>query len=71
MHGCLLQLLERDPAKRLGSGGEDVKEVTRHPFFDGIDWDKLYNRGYQPPFNPNVVRNPETDVCAVACLKAP
>ena len=50
------QLLERDPTKRLGACGEDMKEIARHPFFEGIDWDKLYNRGYEPPFNPNVVR---------------
>jgi len=50
----VLQLLERDPAKRLGSGPGDAKEITSHPFFDGIDWEKLYNRGYTPPFNPNV-----------------
>jgi len=27
----------------------------RHPFFENIDWDKLYNKGYTPPFNPGVV----------------
>jgi len=44
----------REPEKRLGSK-EDAKEITRHPFFEGIDWQKLFNREYKPPFNPGVV----------------
>ena len=43
-------LLTRDPAKRLGAGGG--VEVQNHPFFNGIDWDKLYNREIKPPYNP-------------------
>lgn len=38
----LLQgLLERDPAKRLGSTEEDANELKRHPWFAKIDWQKL------------------------------
>ena len=51
----ITELLVRDPEKRLGSK-EDAKELTRHPFFEGIDWQKLYRREYKPPFNPGVVR---------------
>ena len=32
------KLLERDPSKRLGRKYEDIKQ---HPFFRGIDWNKL------------------------------
>jgi len=47
------ELLIRDPEKRIGSK-EDAKEIKAHPFFEGIDWQKLYNRDYKPPFNPGV-----------------
>ena len=25
-----------------------------HPFFEGLDWDKLYQKEYPPPFTPTV-----------------
>jgi len=37
-------LLERDEAKRLGSGSGDYKEIQNHSFFSPIDWDKLFAR---------------------------
>ena len=48
-------LLCRDPVQRLGCGKDDGEEVMRHPFFAGIDFEKLLNRTYQPPFKPKVV----------------
>jgi hypothetical protein len=42
----------RDPAARLGGRGGGVQEVIGHPFFVGIDWKLLYEKRYQPPFNP-------------------
>jgi len=44
------KLLEKDPLKRLGSRG--AQEIKSHPFFEGIDFTKLYNREIQPPFTP-------------------
>jgi hypothetical protein len=44
------KLLVRDPRLRLGGGGSE--EVKSHPFFTGIDWQLLFDRRYQPPFNP-------------------
>lgn len=46
-------LLQRDPARRLGSnGGEEIK---RHPFFSKyIDWNRLLAKKIQPPFKPSV-----------------
>lgn len=26
--------------------------LKNHPFFDGIDWRKVNDRGYEPPFEP-------------------
>jgi len=47
--------LNREPTERLGNNGSE--EIKAHPFFGGIDWVKLYNKKYQPPFKPNVVSN--------------
>ncbi len=50
------QLLQRDPTQRLGCGKDDGDEIIRHPFFQGIDFEKLLHKVYQPPFKPKVVR---------------
>lgn len=34
----ILNLLNRNPKKRLGAGPEDANELKRHAFFNGIDW---------------------------------
>lgn len=36
--------LEQDPKKRLGNSEEDAAEIKRHPFFAGLDWQKLVNK---------------------------
>jgi len=47
----LLQaLLERDPAKRLS----DPAVIKAHPYFVGVDWDKMVKRQVTPPFIPPV-----------------
>lgn len=51
----ITELLQRDPTKRLGSGGAD--EIKRHMFFASIDWQKLMAKKIQPPFKPNVTDN--------------
>ncbi|QDZ17804.1 protein kinase [Chloropicon primus] len=56
----LSKLLERNPEKRLGSGEGDVEEIKAHPFFESIDWDKLYKREVETPFKPQV--GSDTDV---------
>ncbi|KAM0673424.1 Serine/threonine kinase [Gurleya vavrai] len=48
----ILKLLTRDPKQRIGSGKGDGEEIRKHPYFDGIDWDDVYNKRYKPPFNP-------------------
>ncbi|XP_016412937.1 protein kinase C eta type-like [Sinocyclocheilus rhinocerous] len=49
-------LLTRDPACRLGcmdrDGGEEA--ITAHPFFTGLDWEKLNRREIAPPFTPRI-----------------
>lgn len=47
-------MLCRDSTKRLGCGPQDGEEIIRHPFFAGIDFEKLLKKVYQPPFKPQV-----------------
>ncbi|WVR04665.1 hypothetical protein IAU60_001676 [Kwoniella sp. DSM 27419] len=50
----LTQLLNRDPARRLGVNG--AQEIKDHPFFaKHIDFKKLWNKRIQPPFKPAVL----------------
>ena len=40
----LKALLEREPAKRLGSGPQGSEAVMAHPFFRPISWARLLRR---------------------------
>lgn len=48
------ELLQRDEKKRLGSGKTGAMDVTTHPFFDTIDFDKVYELKVTPEYIPNV-----------------
>lgn len=54
---CSSQLLTKNPAHRLGcvasEGGEAA--IISHPFFSGIDWEKLNRKELEPPFKPRIV----------------
>jgi len=56
----IVALLNREPKKRLGST-DDVEDIKEHPFFDNIDWDKMYNKEYESAFVPKVKSNTDTD----------
>ena len=45
-------LLKRNPRERLGTGGVD--EIKRHIFFDGVNWEALYQRQVPAPFEPQI-----------------
>ena len=45
----LKKLLEKDPNKRFGVNNKD--EIKKHPFFKGIEWEKLKNKEIKPPTN--------------------
>ena len=46
------KLFVSNPKKRLGYNSAD--EVKSHPFFKGIDFDKVLNKEYKPPFIPKL-----------------
>lgn len=46
----LIKLIEKDPSKRLS----DAEQIKNHPFFHDIDWTKLLDKAYLPPFKPQV-----------------
>jgi hypothetical protein len=52
--------LNRNPNDRLGSGGG--LEVQKHPFFNSINWEYLYNKKITPPFNPCKNQNEEDSI---------
>ncbi|CAG6016654.1 unnamed protein product [Menidia menidia] len=53
-------LLIKDPNKRLGGGPDDAKEIMRHSFFSGIDWQDVYDKKLLPPFKPQVTSETDT-----------
>ena len=50
----LRALFKRNPVNRLGAGPTGSKEIRQHVFFEKIDWNKLYKREINPPFQPTV-----------------
>jgi serine/threonine protein kinase len=52
-------LLEKDPGTRLGRKG--LKEIKKHPFFSGINFDDLLKKKVKPPFKPNISKD-EKDI---------
>ncbi|XP_053571751.1 serine/threonine-protein kinase Sgk2 isoform X3 [Bombina bombina] len=46
-------LLHKDQHSRLGAKA-DFLEIKNHVFFSPINWDDLYHKRIDPPYNPNV-----------------
>lgn len=44
--------MNKNPARRLGSGIGDAEEVQKHPYFTGVEWDKVFNKEVVAPFIP-------------------
>ena len=53
----ILRKLINDPETRLGTNGAD--EIKRHPFFRGIDWNRI-KETLTPPFIPELKNNYDT-----------
>jgi serine/threonine protein kinase len=54
--GLITALLERDISKRLS----EPNAIKRHPYFAGLDWDKLMRKEITPPFVPPVADDEDT-----------
>ncbi|KAF9428688.1 hypothetical protein BGZ94_001433, partial [Podila epigama] len=52
----LSRLCERDISKRLGCTPEGLDAFKNHPWFEGIEWDKLVTKEATPPFEPDSKR---------------
>lgn len=50
-----VQLLRKNPERRLGSSERDAEDVKKQAFFRHIAWDDLLLRRVKPPFVPTVV----------------
>jgi serum/glucocorticoid-regulated kinase 2 len=50
------KLLDKDPAKRLGSKN-GVDEILGHPFFASINFDELLIKKIEAPFKPKLSSN--------------
>ena len=48
------RLCELHPSKRLGNLSGGAADVKAHPWFKGIDWEKMYNRQLEAPIKPHV-----------------
>jgi serine/threonine protein kinase len=46
------RLLTVQPSKRIGYGQSNADEIKNHAFFEGIEWDKVYNKQYELEFVP-------------------
>ena len=52
----ILQLLRKDPKSR-----PMFSELKNHPFFAGLEWDKVFNKEYEPVYKPMVKDNLSLD----------
>jgi serine/threonine protein kinase len=70
LQNLLYNLLDKDPNTRLGSpqsGGTDA--IKSHPFFDGIDWTRVLQKGYPAPIKPKVKSRGDTKHISKLFLK--
>ena len=50
----LRMLFKRNPANRLGAGPDGFRNIQKHPFFESIDWNRLFKKQIDPPFIPPI-----------------
>ena len=48
------KLLVLEPKKRLGYGPNGTENIKKHSFFEGIDWNDIWNKNVTPPFVPEL-----------------
>jgi serine/threonine protein kinase len=47
-------LLDRNPQTRLGSAGAGGQDIQNHPFFQNLDFGRLFKLQITPPFIPEI-----------------
>jgi protein kinase N len=50
-----LQLLRKNPERRLGATERDAEDVKKQAFFRNVNWEELLMRRVPPPFVPTIV----------------
>ena len=55
----ITKLLEKDPGTRLGRKG--LKEIKKHSFFSGINFDDLPKKKHKAPFKPTINKDDMTN----------
>lgn len=58
----ITKLLDVNESTRLGSGPNGETDLKAHPFFEGIDWDKLEQKQIEPPVIPALPESIRTEV---------
>ncbi|OVA11961.1 Protein kinase domain [Macleaya cordata] len=53
-HSLLKGLLQKEPARRLGSGPTGGDEIKNHKWFKSVNWKKIEERELKPKFKPDV-----------------
>lgn len=48
------RLLEKDPTRRIGSLAKGGREIKMHPWFEGLDLQKVRRQEVEPPFVPTL-----------------
>ena len=48
------QLCTIDRTRRLGNLSGGAQDVKNHPWFDGVDWERVYNKEYDGPIIPKL-----------------
>jgi len=54
----ITRFLDKNPETRL----QEIQEIKAHPYFQGINWERLYLKEIQPPYIPNVKTKESTDL---------
>lgn len=54
------KLCRENPTERLGFGRGGVREIQKHKWFDGFNWDGLKKRSLKPPIVPTI--NNQVDI---------
>lgn len=52
---CFIQLLRKNPERRLGASERDAEDVKKQAFFRHVQWEDLLARRLRPPFVPTIV----------------